>query len=70
MTRKLKGAVVITTIALVAAWVRRKWARESTGISGSEAPLESSFLQEDDDYLAEIIEKAKPALERAYSLQS
>jgi hypothetical protein len=68
MTRKLKGAVVITTVALVAAWVKRKWARQSASDGDREISFEHSFLETDDDYLAEIIHKAKPALERAYEL--
>jgi hypothetical protein len=70
MTRKLKGAVVITTVALVAAWVKRKWARNSTSAVDADPPFENSFLETDDDYLAEIIQRAKPALERAYGLEA
>jgi hypothetical protein len=70
MTRKLKGAVAITTIALVAAWVKRKWARQSTSAGDGDVPVEHSFLQADDDYLAEIIFRAKPALEKAYGLET
>jgi hypothetical protein len=70
MTRKLKGAVAITTIALRAAWVKRKWGPQSTGTGDGDLPVEQSFLQADDDYLAEIIYRAKPALEKAYGLET
>ena len=70
MTRKLKGAVAITTIALVAAWVKRKWGSQSTDSGDSDLPVEDSFLATDDDHLAEIILRAKPALERAYGLET
>ena len=76
MTRKLKGAVAVTTIALVAAWVKRKWIRRpiqtSEGESIAESVNEHDYRQElgNDDDLAEIIQRARPALERAYSLET
>ena len=69
MTRKLKGAVAITTIALVAAWVKRKWMRPPTGAGDGDIRIEDGSLQTDDDHLAEIIQRARPALERAYGLE-
>jgi hypothetical protein len=69
MTRKLKGAVAITTVALVAAWVKRKWGRPSIDTGDIDLPIEQSRSEAEDDHLAEIIHRAKPALERAYGLE-
>jgi hypothetical protein len=72
MTRKLKGAVAVTTIALVAAWVKRKWMRRPIETSEGESFNEYDYRQEpgNDDDLADIIQRARPALERAYSLET
>ena len=72
MTRKLKGAMAVTTIALVAAWVKRKWVRRPVETSqGESINDEDSYRAEsdNDDELADIIQRARPALERAYSLE-
>ena len=71
MTRKVKGAVAVTTIALVAAWVKRKWMRRPAGTSEGEFTGDYRYRREsdNDDALAEIIQRARPELERAYSLE-
>jgi len=73
MTGKLKGAMAVTTIALVAAWVKRKWMRRPFETSQGESfHDEYSYRAEsdNDDELADIIQRARPALERAYSLEA
>jgi len=71
MTRKVKGAMAVTTIALVAAWVKRKWMRHPAATSEGELTGDYGYRHEsdNDDALAEIIQRARPELERAYSLE-